>query len=106
MVCGDFPRAVRNQTSCKTIGLRFRNQFSEPIQKILTIIIGSKNFPVLDPPDDHMMHYTWRIYSRFPWHNSHVSPIRFNETRKIIDVPIFSSHVYGNGPAVGYGWAE
>ena len=44
------------------------------------LTIGLKNFPALDPPDDHMMQCPWRIYSRFPWHSSHVSPILFNET--------------------------
>ncbi len=79
---------VWDQSPCKTIGLRFRNQFSEPIQKILAIIIGLKNLSAFDPPDDHMIQCTWCIYSRFPWHNSHMSHTIFNEKHKIIDVPI------------------
>ena len=44
------------------------------------------SYPV-DPPDEHMMQCTWCIYSRFPWHNSHISFSIFNERHKIIGCP-------------------
>ena len=37
---------------------------------------------------DHLTSDLWCIYSHFPWHNSHISFSIFNETHKIIDVPI------------------
>ena len=75
------------QRPCKTIGLCFRNQFCEAIEKILPIIIGSKYFPAFDPSDNHMVQCTGRIYSRFPWHDERISHIIFPEKHKIIDVP-------------------
>jgi len=41
-----------------------------------------------------MMQCTWCIYSRFPWHDSHISLTIFNEKHKIMDVPII--HIRNN----------
>lgn len=53
----------------KTIRMRFRKQFRQPVQKILPVIIGSKYLTSFDSSDDHMMQRTRRIYSCFSWHN-------------------------------------
>ena len=45
---GIYMAMVWNHRPCKTIGLHFRNQFPEPIKKIPTIIIRSKNLPAFD----------------------------------------------------------
>jgi hypothetical protein len=42
-------------------GLRFRNQYGQPLQKIFTIKIVSKNPPAFNPANNNMMQYTGGI---------------------------------------------
>ena len=43
------------------------------VNKIQPIIIGPKNLPSFDPPDDHMMQRPWHVYSSFAWLGPQIS---------------------------------
>ena len=73
---------------CKAIGLRLGNRFREPLQKILPIVIGSKNFPALDSPDDHMVQRASHIYSYLPCHDQQLSRPISGQKPEIISVLI------------------
>jgi hypothetical protein len=68
------------------VSVQSGDQFRKPCYEIFPVIIGSKNFPAFDSPDDHRLQRARCICSRFPWHDRQLSHTFSNIKHKIIDV--------------------